>query len=183
MTKNELNNVDDYKRIQDEKSSLDDQISTTEKKLKELEDEKDPSDDDKAKIESYKQELNTLRGSYEDLNDEEKKYTDPEAYAADMKAKAASILIVDNAISDYTDSLAKLGSTLTRINKLEDINSMSLADKMELLADYPELLGAMERGALDAATMLDVLNTKFNDTMSELDEDIKNKKQLYGDQT
>ena len=74
MTKNELNNVDDYKRIQDEKSSLDDQISTTEKNLKKLEDKKDPSDDDKAKIESYKQELNTLRGSYEDLNDEEKKY-------------------------------------------------------------------------------------------------------------
>lgn len=89
-----------------------------------------------------------------------------------MKTRAESLLLVNEAVTTYTDKLTKLGSTLERLSKVEDINKMSLADRMELLKDYPELLKAMEEGNLDAATTLQILNKEFEETTDALAEDI-----------
>lgn len=89
-----------------------------------------------------------------------------------MKTRAENLLLVNEAVTTYTDKLTKLGSTLERLSKVEDINKMSLADRMELLKDYPELLKAMEEGNLDAATTLQILNKEFKETTDALAEDM-----------
>ena len=44
---------------------------------------------------------------------------------------------------------------------------------MELLADYPELLGAMEKGTLNAATALEILQAQFDQEHERLKTDIE----------
>ena len=118
------------------------------------------------------QKLNELEGQYVELEEQERKWTDPEGYVQDMKTRAESLLLVNEAVTTYTDKLTKLGSTLERLSKVEDINKMSLADRMELLKDYPELLKAMEEGNLDAATTLQILNKEFEETTGALAQDM-----------
>lgn len=83
--------------------------------------------------------------------------------------------MVDNAVSDYTDSLTALGSSLERLNKVLDVNSLSLSEQMELLNDYPELINAMRDGNLDAATSLKILSKQYEKTKDQLETDISNK--------
>ena len=98
-----------------------------------------------------------------------------------MKTRAESLLLVNEAVTTYTDKLTKLGSTLERLSKVEDINKMSLADRMELLKDYPELLKAMEEGNLDAATTLQILNKEFEKTTGALAQDMSDVLARYTD--
>ena len=79
-------------------------------------------------------------------------FEDAAAGSPELMAQLKEAFLVEKPISDYSDALTKLGSTLERISKVGDIAKMSFEEQMKLLGDYPSLLGAMQDGTLDAAT-------------------------------
>lgn len=81
-----------------------------------------------------------------------KDFEDAAAGSPELMAQLKEAFLVEKPISDYSDALTKLGSTLERISKAGDIAKMSFEEQMKLLGDYPSLLGAMQDGTLDAAT-------------------------------
>lgn len=101
------------------------------------------------------------------------RWTETANGANSVLKEAQSLFLIDDPITNYTDSLTKLGSTLERISKINDITSLSIADQMELLADYPELLGAMEKGTLNAATALEILQAQFDQKHERLKTEIE----------
>jgi hypothetical protein len=53
--------------------------------------------------------------------------------------------------SEIVENLTKASSTMERLGKVTDLTSLSIKEQMDLLAEYPSLLGAMERGFLTIA--------------------------------
>lgn len=128
-----------------------------------------------------------LKKAYEDATvetaDAQKavdRWTETAKGANSVLEEAQDLFLIDDPITNYTDNLAKLGSTLERISKINDITNLSIADQMNLLADYPELLGAMEKGTLNAATALEILQTQFDKEQEKLKTNIADVGIKYG---
>lgn len=122
-------------------------------------------------------------GDLDDINGELLYYTDPDTWAENAKKSARAVLLVDNAVSDYTDSLTKLKSTFDNLSKISDWGATDFSDKMDLLNDYPELLKSIESGVLDAASALEFYNSKFTENKKLLEKDLRSTAAKYSDQT
>lgn len=96
--------------------------------------------------------------------------------AADAVEELKATFLTDNAINTYTDALTKLASTLERVNKIGNLTSMTIAEQMELLEAYPELLSAFEKGALSGAQALKILQKQFDDNKNKLADDLESKR-------
>lgn len=112
----------------------------------------------------------------EELGNLEKAYEENEnaaKIAKDNIQELNNAFITDNAMTTYTDALTKIGSSLERISKVNDLASLSIAEQMELLNDYPQLVGAMEKGVLDASSALEILNADFAEQRKILGKDLR----------
>ena len=87
--------------------------------------------------------------------------------------------LIDEPINTYTDALTKLGSALERISKVGDVSKLSIEEVMKLLQDYPELLGSIEAGTLDAGTALQILESEFDETRKQLSKDLSSTATKY----
>ena len=102
------------------------------------------------------------------------KFDNAEGLANEAINQLNNTLLKNNAISNYTDEMTKLSSSLENFTKINNIANMSLKEQQDLLDQYPELLGSMEKGALDVGTAMEILNGKFEETKKNLETDIDN---------
>lgn len=120
------------------------------------------------------QEINELVGS---LALKMNKFTNADENAAEALNELNSMFLNESPISDYTDSLTKLGSVLENLYKIND--KLSLKEQQDILSEYPEALGAIENGFLDASTAMKILNKRFLDIQKDLQDDIADTKLKY----
>lgn len=176
-TKEELLKNNEYylakKAEQDAQAAVDE----AQKKLdKEKKDHGENSSQYKEQQEKLDEANAALAKTQQKVKDLEDAANDSEEVISEMQG----LLLVDKPITDYTDSLTKLGSILERISKVGDKANLTIAEQMELLADYPELLTGLETGNLNAATALEVLQKQFKEQRDTLALDISSTAVKYG---
>lgn len=84
--------------------------------------------------------------------------------------------LVSKPISDYTDKLTQLSSTIERLTKVNDLSSLSFAEQMKLLGDYPELINDIKNGTLTSSGALKILQDDFNEILGSLEQQLKDYK-------
>lgn len=143
-------------------------------KQTELENAQNASKPDENKIEELQEDMDELTSEAAELEGEINAVKDAATNCYTNIEDLKSILGITSA-KEITEEFTKLSSAMERVSKITDIASMSLADQMELLTDYPELLAAVERGYLTASEAAGL----YRDTMNSSLEDIKANKSNY----
>ena len=144
------------------------------KKQEEINEEKDESNPEEDELNELEDEMTKLTNEAAILEAEIQAVKDAaeDCYANINDLKA--ILGITSA-KEITEEFTKLSSAMERIANISDITSMSLEEQMNLLSDYPELLGAMERGYLTAAEAAKL----YGETIANSQEDIADNKSNY----
>lgn len=75
------------------------------------------------------------------------------------------ILLGIQSVSDLTEEITSLSSTIERLNKVTDLSSLSFQEQMQLLADYPELYEAMQDGIISVEDQEKLYQNRFNETL------------------
>ena len=76
-------------------------------------------------------------------------------------ATGSNILGIES-VSDLTEEVTKLTSSMQRLNKINKLNDLTFEEQMQLLADYPELYEAMENGSLSLIEQEEFYNKEYN---------------------
>ena len=75
--------------------------------------------------------------------------------------------------SDITDKVARLTSMMERVSSATDLTTLSFSEQMDILKDYPELIGALERGYLTAAEKMGLYRKQFNEAGNDLQNNLE----------
>lgn len=76
-------------------------------------------------------------------------------------------LLGTKATSEIVEGLTKAASTMERLGEVTDLTNLSIKEQMDLLAEYPSLLGAMERGFLTIADAEQLMTERLEEAKSD----------------
>lgn len=79
-------------------------------------------------------------------------------------------LLGTKSTSEIVEGLTKASSTMERLGKVTDLTNLSIKEQMELLSDYPSLLGAMERGFLTVADAEKIMKETMDDAKKDTEQ-------------
>ena len=147
-------------------------------KQKEIDAENAEKNADEEDLEELQSEMDELTGQYADYEEQVEAVQDAATNCYASINELREILGITSA-KDITEEFTKLASTMERVSKITDIASMSLAEQMELLTDYPELLAAVERGYLTAAEAAGLYGEKMSSSLDEIQANKSNYALLY----
>lgn len=176
-TKEELLKNNEYYLAKQAEQNAQAAVEEEQNKLKK---EKKDHGEDSDEYEKQQKKLDEANAALAKTQQKVKDLEDAANGSEDVISEMQGLLLVDKPITDYTDSLTKLGSVLERISKVGDKANLTIAEQMELLADYPELLEGLETGNLNAATALEVLQKQFKEQRDTLALDISSTAVKYG---
>lgn len=143
-------------------------------KQKEIDKANDKSNPNEDKIEKLEADMDNLTGQAAEIESEIKAVEDAAANCYVNIEELSTILGIVST-KEITEEFTKLASAMERVAKISDIASMSLEEQMNLLADYPELLSAMERGYLTASEGAQL----YGDTIAQAQDNIAANKSNY----
>ena len=155
----------------------DTQIKIDEKQ-EEIDAENAEKNADEEDLEELQGEMDTLTGQYADYKAQVEAVQDAATNCYASINELREILGITSA-KDIAEGFTKLASTMERVSKITDIASMSLAEQVELLTDYPELLAAVERGYLTAAEAAGLYGEKMSSSLDEIQANKSNYALLY----
>ena len=153
---NAKNNIEDLeKKAQEEAQKL------TDLQNEEVKD-KDKEEHDK-KIQEQAKIAQDAADAYNEQNDIINKVENSEEDLKESTLAAMDALLEMSDTASLVDSITSLSSTMERLSKITDLSSMSFEEQAELLKDYPELIGAMEKGYLTSAEAMKVYQKQYDD--------------------
>ena len=163
---NAKNNIEDLeKKAQEEVQKL------TDLQNEEVKD-KDKEEHDK-KIQEQAEAASAAADAYNDANDVINKVENSEEDLKESTLAAMDALLEMSDTASLVDKITSLGSTMERLSKISDLNSMSFEEQAELLKDYPELIGAMEKGYLTSAEAMKVYQKQYDDLVFDAENRMK----------
>ena len=130
---------------------------------------------DQEKLDKYQTELGEATLAEEDFK--------KAAYESTATIEEFKTLLGTVSVSEIIDDLTKMSSAIERVSKVTDLANLSLKEQMELLADYPELLAAMEKGYLTAGEAYDIFQKQVTTSMEDAQTAQKNFGIVYGEGT
>ena len=152
------NNIDDLeKKAQEEADKL------TELQNEEVKDKK--KDEQQKKIEEQAEAASAAAAAYNEANDVINKVENSEEDLKESTLAAMDALLEMSDTASLVDSITSLSSTMERLSKISDLSSMSFEEQAELLKDYPELIGAMEKGYLTSAEAMKIYQKQYDDLL------------------
>ena len=156
----------EYSNALQKQAELEDKLDEETKKLNEMEQGSDESDEDYAKrVEEQTQKANEISQELNGVTDTVNKFENATEDADKATEEMIDTLLSITDSTAIVDSITSLTSTMERLSKISDITSLSFEEQAELLKDYPELIGAMEKGYLSSADAMDLYSKKLDDLM------------------
>lgn len=154
----------EYLNAQTQAKELEKQIEAETEELNNMEQGKNESDEDFAKRkEEQTKVVDDLSQQYNDTQENVEQFTE-----AEEQQKAATDALIDSLLdmtsaTNIVDGITSLTSTMERLSKINDLTSLSFEEQAELLKDYPELIGAMDKGYMSSADAMRVYQKRLND--------------------
>ena len=163
---NAKNNIEDLeKKAQEEAQKL------TDLQNEEVSD-KDKEEHDK-KIQEQAEIAQDAADAYNEQNDIINKVENSEEDLKESTLAAMDALLEMSDTASLVDNITSLSSTMERLSKISDLSSMSFEEQAELLKDYPELIGAMEKGYLTSTEAMKVYQKQYDDLVFDAENRMK----------
>ena len=155
------------------------ELEKEQEKLNNMEDNSGYTDEEveaqQKKVDDAAEEVGKLQNEWDALTEAAKD--------SNQAIESFKVILGSVPIGDIVDDMTKLNSAMERIQKAIGDTNLALKDQIELLGEYPELLGAMERGYLTMSEAVQFSEEQLAQSKDDMQKSMNNMGVVYGEGT